>query len=66
MDRRAENRVCRLRTMPGSTASDAWVATLRAARGDEVFDLDIMRSVVVEAAAYEDCLIDSRAIAAEC
>ena len=52
--------------MPGGTASDAWVATLRAARGDEVFDLDIMRSVVVEAAAYEDCLIDPWAVAAEC
>ena len=39
---------------------------LRAARGDEVYDLDIMKSVVVEAAAYINCFIDPWAIAAEC
>ena len=39
---------------------------LRAARGDEVYDLDIMKNVVVEAARYINCLIDPWAIAAEC
>ena len=39
---------------------------LRAARGNEVYDLDIMKNVVVEAAAYINCLIDPWAIAAEC
>ena len=39
---------------------------LRAARGNEVYDLDIMKNVVVEAARYINCLIDPWAIAAEC
>ena len=33
---------------------------------NEVYDLDIMKNVVVEAARYINCLIDPWAIAAEC
>ena len=34
-DRRTENRVCRLRTMPGGTASDAWAIAPATAPGTE-------------------------------